>query len=72
MNATATQGSDAKPATETEVSEPLHGFECSGQTRIPGLQQLLRSMGTSHRGNRGDYANVGLVDRFLATCPVNS
>lgn len=72
MNATATQASDAKPAAETEVTEPVHGFVCSGQTRIPGLQSLLRSMGNSHRGQKGDYANVGLVDRFLATCPVES
>lgn len=74
MNATASQGSDAtKPACETEVSEPVHGLVCFGETRIPGLKTLLSQMGTSHRGQRGgDYANVSLVDRFLATCPVES
>lgn len=78
MNGTATQGCEHKHPADSEASQPEatgtgHGLLVSGQTPIPGLKQLLRGMGKSHCGHReGDYANVGLVDRFLASCPVQS
>lgn len=78
MNGTATQRCEHEPTAEKDASDQVasgqgHGLLVSGQTPIPGLKQLLRGMGKCHRGHQeGDYANVGLVDRFLASCPVQS